>query len=219
MMTTQATIKLLAAAGPPINPPQEPDPSLGKFGRLGFELAEILGERNGFYAYESALLVRPFRRGGAPLGLPEWNTPALWKGDYGEDLSDTLFFAEDAFGGQFCIRGGSVGSFNPEEGVFTAVAASLGEWASYITSECNFATGYPLAHSWQMENRPLVPGERLLPKTPFVLGGKFELQNLYACRDVEGMRFRALIANQIRNLPDGSQVVLKIIEGNGPRSR
>jgi hypothetical protein len=50
---------------------------------------------------------------------------------------------------------------------------------------------------------------RLLPKTPFVCGGKYQLDNLYSVEEVKGMQFRASIANQIRDLPDGSDVVLK----------
>jgi hypothetical protein len=207
--------KLLSIAGPAITAPDEPDHFLNRWGRLGLELAETLRLRNGFYAYESALLLRPYRHRDAPLGLLEWNAPSLWKGEYTGGLPEILFFAEDAFGEQFCIRGDWICSFKPEEGSFVALAASLGEWAAKIGADRDFLTGYPLAHSWQVAIRPILPGERLLPTVPFVLGGKFELQNLHAGEDIEGMRFRALIASQIRDMPDGSQIVLEVTEENG----
>jgi hypothetical protein len=129
--------------------------------------------------------------------------------DYAEDLSESLFFAEDVFGGQYCIRQGKVFTFDPETGVFEALSSTLGEWADEILSDYQFRTGYSLAHAWQSNNLKLRPGMRLLPKVPFVIGGKFEVENLYSIADAKGMAFRASIANQIRNLPDGAKIVFK----------
>ena len=36
------------------------------------------------------------------------------------------------------------------------------------------------------------------------------MENLYALNDAEGMRFRASIANQLQNSPNGTEVILKI---------
>lgn len=47
--------------------------SLRKWGRLGSELESVLKVKNGFYAYESALLIRPLRKESVPLGIEEWN--------------------------------------------------------------------------------------------------------------------------------------------------
>jgi hypothetical protein len=51
---------------------------------------------------------------------------------------------------------------------------------------------------------------RLVPKIPFVCGGRYEVNNLYPLNEVKGRQFRASIARQIRDLPDGSQVILDI---------
>ena len=64
---------------------------------LADELTEMLRLKNGFYAYESSLLVRPIRNERSPLGLLEWNAPELWKASYSDNLVDVLFFAEDVF--------------------------------------------------------------------------------------------------------------------------
>jgi hypothetical protein len=167
----------------------------------------------GFYAYESALLVRPLHHKNSPLGLLEWNAPTLWKAEYVETLSNALFFAEDVFGGQYCIREGTICNFDPETGLFDTVGSSLGEWANSLMADYEFRTGYPLAHEWQTKNGTLSPGMRLLPKMPFVCGGKYQVENLYSHSDVKGMLYRATIANQIRDLPDGAEIVLKA-EGN-----
>ncbi|MGD9644213.1 MAG: hypothetical protein AB7U73_00785 [Pirellulales bacterium] len=42
------------------------------------------------------------------------------------------------------------------------------------------------------------------------VGGDYVLENLYALDDVKGMRFRASIANQIRDLPDGTKIRFRI---------
>jgi RHS repeat-associated protein len=213
MTVHPAISKLLSIAGEPVGSLVNVDEAvqyLGRWGALGKELAEILSRRNGFYAYESALLVRPLRHQGPPVGLLEWNGHGLWRDQYVVDLSEVLFFAEDIFGGQFCLRGDQVCSFDPETGLFEVTGASLGGWINDLLADYEFRTGYPLAHGWQVMNAPLPPGVRLLPKTPFVCGGKYEVENLYPLNDVKAMRFRASIANQIRDLPDGSQIILEV---------
>jgi hypothetical protein len=49
-----------------------------------------------------------------------------------------------------------------------------------------------------------------MPKSPFFLGGAYEIENLWAGDAVEGMRFKADVAMQTRNMPDGTQVHLVI---------
>ena len=195
-----------------------PDPDISflqnwlrSWGRIGSELAEVLIGRNGFWAYESSLLFRPFRNGTAPLGLIEWNEKVLWKGEYAFELGEVLFFAEDAFGCQYCIENEKIKLFDPETAQFEKLAESLDEWAQIIIQDYEYRTGYPLAHDWQIQNKPLAPGTRLHPNVPFVLGGKYELENLHIGADIEGMIFRANIANQIKDIPDGWQIILEII--------
>ncbi|HXE56018.1 MAG TPA: hypothetical protein VN541_23535 [Tepidisphaeraceae bacterium] len=200
---------LLSAADSALGGDAQAD-SLQAWGAIGRELMTLLMRRNGFYAFESALLVRPVQNGQVPLGIQEWNNPALWKRSYAERLDDVLFFAEDVFGGQFCVRGNRIGTFEPETGLISELAGSIDEWAEQILARPNYLTGYPLSHTWQMTNGPLPHGTRLVPKTPFVLGGKYELANLHAMRDAESMSFRASIANHIRDVPDGGKVILRI---------
>ncbi len=184
---------------------------LRRWAHIGKELEQMLAARNGFWAFESSLLVRPFYNETAPLGLLQWNEKQLWKGSYSIDLDHVLFFAEDAFGCQHCLVGDTVSVFDPETGQFEGVASSLQGWAEAVIGDYEYRTGYPLAHAWQIQNHPLQPGTRLLPNIPFVLGGKYELKNLHISNEVEGMIFRASIANQIRDVPDGCQVVLELV--------
>jgi len=181
------------------------------WGEAGVHLGQVLCVKNGFWAYESSLLVRPLQNGSLPLGIVEWNRPELWKHVYGFEMDQILFFAEDAFGCQYCVINGEVGHFDPETGKIEILGKSLGLWAKIVTKDYEYRTGYPLAHAWQVRHQSLQPGCRLIPNIPFVLGGKYELENLHVGDDVEGMVFRASIAAQIRDVPDDSQVVINLV--------
>ena len=49
-------------------------------------------------------------------------------------------------------------------------------------------------------------------KTPGVLGGAYEIENIGTIRIGELIRFSGDVANQIRDLPDGGKVVFKIVD-------
>lgn len=179
-------------------------------GVLGEQLWRILSRKNGFYAYESALLFRPIKtvHDGLVTGIIEWNDETLWKSYYTVPLKKALCFAEDIFGVQFCVHEDAIQSFNPETGEFTKLADSFDDWANWVLANVNPRTGFPLAHDWQLMYGPLEIGQRLMPIIPFVLGGTYTIDNVSKTLDLEGMRYRANIANQIRDCPDGTIVTL-----------
>lgn len=181
---------------------------------LSEELIQLLSMKNGFYAFEASLHVFSWDDSmsqGNDLGLQAWNEKALWR-DWYRGLTDgLLFFAEDIFGGQFAIRGKEVVSFDPESGDMEVLANSIEDWAAELLLSYPRLTGYPLAHSWQLLNGPISRGKRLLPKIPFILGGKYEVDNLFAVDAVKGMRYRGELWEQLRDLPDGAQVRLKAL--------
>ncbi|SNY71156.1 SMI1/KNR4 family protein [Paractinoplanes atraurantiacus] len=149
----------------------------------------LYDRKNGFYAFDSALLVRPVSVPAGPiLDVAAWNSRALWGAVYGDVLDGVTFFAEDVFGGQFGFRGDEVVSFNPETGEVEHMASSLEGWATEIIDDCSVMTGHALAREWQLQHRPLAPAERLIPVVPFVLGGEYAAGNLRPVADVEAMR-------------------------------
>jgi hypothetical protein len=185
-------------------------PFVAPFGSRGTELYELLSRRNGFYAFESALHLFPMGAAEGVLDLATWNASPTWRSEFGDLAEGCLFFGEDVFGFQFCLKGSDICTFDAETGEAERIAGSFEEWASRLLVDFKVLTGQPLAHDWQVARGPLAPGERLGPKTPFVLGGDFELANLYAANQVELMRFRGSLAKQIRDLPDGSRVKVNI---------
>jgi hypothetical protein len=185
---------------------------INRFGRRGEELRLLLSDVNGFYAFESALHVLPAASDTHYTDLERWNRHEIWKSSYGQVLDHILCFAEDVFGGQFCICDDSVCYFEPETGELDQVSSTLEEWAKMVIGDYENRTGFPLAHQWQKIHGPLPVGQRLVPKKPFVLGGEFDLDNLVAYDAISGMRVRGELARQIRDLPDGSQVIYKIMK-------
>jgi hypothetical protein len=177
------------------------------------DLRDLLAVRNGFYAFEGALHVFPHGRpkqGG--FSLNDWNREDLWRNEYGASVKGCLFFAEDVFAEQFAIQGDQVYRFDPETGDLAWMASSLNEWARLILDDYVTELGYESLLAWQRKNGILPLGKRLLPKIPFVLQGSYEDTNLYAGDPVESMRFRAYLADQIRNLPDGAKIQFHVTE-------
>ncbi len=182
------------------------------------DLAWLLQHRNGFYAFESALHIYPSspERAGetdpaSPMSLERWNEPDLWRNDYGDLANGLAFFAEDIFGTQFALSQAGVGAFDPETAEVEILAPDLDGWAQLILSDSDYLTGHPLAHRWQAQFGPIPPGSRLVPKLPFVLGGEFELENVTAMDAVKGMKWRATVAEEVRQLPDQTKNRLRLI--------
>src|SRR5258708_40118394 len=95
--------KLLSIAGPALGE-QGDQESFGTEGRIGEELNGLLRRVNGFYAFESALHVFPSALATRAVDLQTWNSRKLWRNAYGDYTEGYLFFAEDAFGGQFAVK-------------------------------------------------------------------------------------------------------------------
>jgi hypothetical protein len=202
--------RLLDIASASLGPAAEHRPAL-LVGKRGDELWALLQARNGFYAFESALHVFPSGGSGTQT-LERWNAPELWRGHY-QDLADgCVFFAEDIFGGQFVLRDDAVHSWDPETGETEELGATLDAWARAILADYETLTGQPLAHAWQAAQGALPEGKRLVPKIPFVTGGEFALQNLYAADAMKAMQFRGDVARQLRDVPDGGQIEIKVVE-------
>jgi hypothetical protein len=192
-------------------------PALGSAGPdvagLLSDLGELLGRKNGFFAFESALHVLPSGPvSDGTMSVQLWNDPDLWRSSYGGMADGLFFFAEDIFGGQFAYGSDGIVSFDPETGEVERFAADLEVWADRVMADYQLLTGFPVAHSWQAVHGQLAQGLRLVPKKPFVLGGEFVPENLYALDAAKGMRFRGGLATQIRDLPEGASVSFKIVE-------
>jgi hypothetical protein len=203
--------KLLSIASDPLVREAARFPDLLQKYELGQELFELLQRKNGFYAFESALHIFPVGNND-PGSLESWNSETLWRSAYKDLAAGLLFFAEDILQDQFCLSQQSRGvfRFKAETGRTSLMAQSIDQWAAVILGDYRIETAWPLAHEWREKNGPIVRGKRLMPKRPFFLGGKYALENLWLGDAVEGMRFKAHLALETRDLPDGAKVELHV---------
>jgi hypothetical protein len=95
---------------------------------------------------------------------------------------------------------------------FYCFESALHEWAQKVVADVELITGYPVGRKWQSAHGALATGHRLVPKKPFVLGGDYQIKNLYSCEAVAGMRARGNLARQIADVPDGTPIKYQVIE-------
>ncbi len=177
-----------------------------KFGDLTQQLEKILNARNGFFSFESALHLFPSNCLNYSQELMLWNQFDLWKKSYSNLEIEGLFFGEDIFGTQFVIYDNGISKFDPETSDMETIASNFEDWAELILEDYEVETGYPLAHEWQEKNGYLPVGKRLVPKSPFVLGGEFHISNLELIDAIDGMKLRSNLACKLKDIPDGNKI-------------
>ena len=176
---------------------------------LPSSLSQLLAAKNGFFAFENALLVLPSAGNKAIPGIPEWNQSTSWRRHYPKLSSEILFLALDAFSCQFGIdTAGKVYRLDSETAELQDHTPDLSAWAEKILA-ADLETGWSVAKEWQEHWGPLEPGERLLGKKPFILGGDYVLENLVAVPCRPAMEKLGGLASQIADVEDGTTVTVK----------
>lgn len=170
------------------------------------ELEYIYRHKNGFLAFDRALRFFAADPRVHDLSVSRWNSPRLWRDHYGSLADGLLFFADDIFGGQFCIKDDEVFAFEPETGALEHLADDLEGWAALMLTETDYHTGRPLALDWQEQFGALEPTQRLIPTLLFNLGGEYSLANLVVKDATVGMLIRGPIAQKIDGIPDGTKI-------------
>lgn len=207
--------KLLSISSAPLAGPPGEFPKVLEPYVLGREVYTLLEQKNGFYAFESALHVFPLSNKGE--GLERWNAEDLWRYEYKDLVNGLLFFAEDVLQDQFCLSTKEQGiyRFLAETGQTEFMAESFEQWADILLADFRGQTGWPLLEAWQTQHGKLSEGKRLMPKTPFFLGGSYSIDNLWAGDAVDGMKLKGDLATQTRSLPDQSRVRINV----GPKPK
>lgn len=122
-----------------------------------------------------------------------------------------LFFAEDLFGNLFSYDTKGVVYFNIETGEKEFLCDDFISWCELLQDDLEYYTGSALIK--EMSNDQVIKlglGYRLSAKYPFVLGGDYDLNNLYLKGQFENLQYNASIANQIYNLPDGEKIKINL---------
>jgi hypothetical protein len=173
---------------------------------LPVELTQILSEVNGFVIHEGVLHVR-----GACL-TPEWHSLRVaWRGTksictlYPDVMPDDVPFAEDQVGDQFLLRHGTVIRLIAETGELEPMACGLEEFLVGVNADPAGYLNVALHHKLQ-------PGQLLQAFPPFCLRAPGASTSLRPIPAGEVILFHADLARQIRDIPDGGQITLRVIE-------
>ncbi len=135
----------------------------------------------------------------------------IFQYEYKEIVENMTFFGQDIFGNQFGFAPQGVVFFNIETGVTDFLAKSFNEWVNVIMGDLEYLTGRAFLTQWK-QNKELLFDQRLCAKKPFVVGGEYKLENLYAQYFPTYISSNASIARQIYNLPEGTEIKLTIKE-------
>jgi hypothetical protein len=131
--------------------------------------------------------------------------------EYREFADDLTFFGQDIFGNQFAFSPKGVVMFNLETADTEMLAKDFNEWTNVLAGDLDYLTGRTLLKTWEKKGR-LLYDQRLCAKKPFVIGGEYRVENLYSSLFPTYLSSNANIARQIHDLPEGSEIVLKITE-------
>ena len=117
------------------------------------------------------------------------------------------------FGDLFVITpDGMVHMLDIGAGVFVKLADSRDELSKTIDEEDNANNWLmiPLVDSARAAGMTLAPGECYSFKLPPVLGGQYALENVFVLELSKHFGAYASIHNQLRNVPDGTQVQVNV---------
>jgi len=171
---------------------------------------ELIENHNGLYAFDRALHIFGFSEMLGFHDIKTRNLPMEWRLLYGNAVDGLIFFAEEVFGNLFAYdNSGNIVLLNVESAEIELVLEDFDEWMEYITEDIDYTTGKVLAQEWAASNGQIPFGSHLCPKKPFIIGGEYEIDNLYVLSWEKSLLFKADIARQIRDLPDGTDVILE----------
>ena len=123
---------------------------------------------------------------------------------HGWSASGDLFFVDE---------GGQLWRLDTGAGEVEHVAASIADFAARL-AEANAAAELLLlavVETFEATHGPLATGECLGFRTLPVFGGAYTVENRYAVAVAKHASFTGDLHRQIRDLPDGAQVQLRVV--------
>jgi hypothetical protein len=196
----------LTYSGPAIDDPE-------MLARLPAPLGAALERRNGCIAYEGGLHVRGASRS------PNWHSlRTAWEGPLAfhelyEKVEPTdIPFAEDALGDQFLLRDGRVLHLWAETGEIEPSAESLEQFFDAVIADPQRTLALEPLLAYRAGNRKLAPGQLLMAYPPFCVTEAAEGVKLSGIDALQRRLFLVDLARQIRDLPEGAQVEIKLLE-------
>ena len=131
-----------------------------------------------------------------------------------KELSKGLFFfGQDIFGNQFGFGKSGIVFFNIETAEREIIAKDFVKWIEVIFEDLEFLTGQKFVKQWAIKNKETIEyNQRFCPKKPFIVGGDYDTSNLYLQQFPLYLSSNANIARQVYNLPDGTDINIKMTD-------
>ena len=173
---------------------------------------EYLLEFNGGYYYSDSLELYPLSKNTSVNNLMLMNSFLMQC--YGDIYGSLFAFSQDTFANQFCFdKSGAIVLFNIETGESEQIADSFLSWQNLLIDENEWLTGIVIREKFIRKKESSLPfANRLCPKTPFFIGGDYDIDNLYGMSTLKCIETNANIAKQIFYLPDNTSIVLKVVD-------
>ena len=123
---------------------------------------------------------------------------------------EAKILAMDTFGGLYVSFGkdnaNAVVKIDPETAEVAKRFVSERECAEFIESDARVETGWPLWLEWADLHGATEWPMRLVPITPFVLGGTFDVQNMDAVTWEDAFERYDVMSLKLHGLPDGEKI-------------
>ncbi len=167
----------------------------------------IVDSGNGGFFYEKSLQIYSFSHKNKFNNID--NVNRILTNEYQDIIDGLVSFGQDIFGNQFCfeISSRKIVFFDSETGERKNLALNFSNWIDVIYSDFDYFIGLNVLKKWSSINA-LAFNERLYPKIPFIMGGEFAVDNLFAASFPNFIVDYANIAKQVFNLPDGTRIKL-----------
>ena len=184
--------------------------------RLPAAYVRFLASRNGFVAFGGGLHVR-----GAVLD-PEWHSiraaldgPSALHVLFGALTPADIPFAQDALGDQFVLRDGLVYHLHAEAGNLEPLHVDFDSFLERCAADPVHYLGLQPLLNFQIHGGKLAPGQLLSVYPPFLVDtGKSE-RSYAAISAIQVLTSLSRFASEVRDLPDGTAVRIKVRDKDG----
>ncbi len=193
-------------AGPPID-------NEDFLASLPVELQNHLRTQNGCIAYRGGFHLR------GVVAEPIWHSladaldgPDSFAELYPDVEPDDIPFAEEACGDQFLLRDGRVLRLYAETGELADLNVDLAGFLQAVSQNAQAVLGLEPILAFYEKGEKLEPGQLLSVLPPFCMEEAQNGVSLRAIDALERRRFLADLAEQLRDLPDGAHIELRVVE-------
>ena len=180
---------------------------------LPVELVEFLLADNGIVAFRGGLHIR------GACTSPRWHSlRRAWHGSQSiaalfPSVSPTAIpFAQDAVGDQFLLDDGRVTFLSAESGDLEDLEMTFGDFLQRAAEDPQRFLGLNPLVEYEQSGARLQPGELLSVYPPYVTHSDAK-RSVRAIPAEERITFLASLAAQLRDLPDGATIEIKITDG------